>query len=170
MAGIGCSRGSTLPFSVRHVRSFVVLEATRVTSLSSSRSRPLRLISARGSPLRFEPSFKILDADLVLNLGVADGDRNRRSTVALLLNSRLSRAALVSLRASWITALRVLPSARAVSSASRASSGGSEIVFLTPIQCRKDRAARLETDRCRSGLPGPPEASLHLDLVEQSFL
>src|SRR5262245_12508027 len=73
---LGVAGGSTLPFSVRHVRSFVVLEATRMTLLSSSRSRPLRLISARGSPLRFEPSFKILDADLVLNLEVADGDRN----------------------------------------------------------------------------------------------
>jgi len=32
-----------------------------------------------------------------------------------------------------MTALKVLPSARAVSSASRASSGGSEIVFLTAV-------------------------------------
>ena len=36
--------------------------------------------------MRFEPPFKILNADLVLNLGVADSDCNRRLSAANLVD------------------------------------------------------------------------------------
>src|SRR5216684_2746499 len=50
-------------------RFFVVPDAARPTSYPRSlRRRPLTFTSSRRPPLRFEPSFKVLKANLVLNL------------------------------------------------------------------------------------------------------